>query len=73
MTLRHPGQIIEWDVTLQTYEFFKEFMVQLQDYPEDSNEYQAIVEEIRSLPGFPVGYDPDHAHIIPMVTSVTVN
>ncbi len=69
----HPGQIIEWDVTLQTYEMFKELMVQIQDYPEDSSEYLALVESIRSLPNFPVGYNPDTAHIIPNVTSITVN
>ncbi len=69
----HPGQIIEWDVTLQTYELFKELMVQIQDYEEDTPEYLALAEEIRSLPNFPVGYNPDTAHIIPIVTSVTVH
>ena len=65
--------IIEWDVTLQTYEQFKEYLLMIQDYSEESDEYQAIVEEIRRLPNFPVGYDPDQAHIIPNVTSITVN
>jgi len=65
--------IIEWDVDLQTYEFFKEYMLALQDYTEESDEYKAIVEEIRSLPNFPTGYDPENAHIIPNVTSRTFN
>lgn len=70
---RHPGQIIEWDLSLQTYELWKGYMEELQDYLEESSEYLALVESIRSLPNFPVGYDPDHAHIIPVVTTVTVN
>jgi len=56
--------IIEWDVTLQTFEKFKEYMVMLQDYSEESEEYAMIREEIQSLPGCPTGYDPEDAHIV---------
>jgi len=56
--------IIEWDVTLQTFEKFKELMICLSDYAEESDEYAMIREEIEALPGCPTGYDPDDAHIV---------
>lgn len=40
---------------------------------EDSDEFQAIVEEIKSLPNFPHNYSSEHAHIFPVVTDVQVS
>jgi hypothetical protein len=48
-------------------------MDQLSEVEEFSDEFYVLVDQIRSLPNFPQGIDPDHAHIFPVLTTVSVN
>ena len=70
---RNPLQLVEWYVTPAVMESFREHITMLQEVPEGSDEFYALVEEIRSMPNFPQGIDPDHAHIFPVLTTHTVN
>lgn len=66
-------QVVHWGVTQATYFQYFEFLEMLKELDADSDEFQAVVEEIRSLPHFPYGYDTLNAHIIPVVTDVQFN
>ena len=66
--------MIEWRMTGATQFRFQELMLMLQDTDEDSEDYVAIRESIKSLPGYPHhptgDLDPDSVHIMIMVTDV---
>jgi len=51
MTIR---TFVEWRLTSATQFRFKELMHHYGEAVEDSDEAQAIVEDIKSLPGFPL-------------------
>ncbi len=70
---RSPIQIVEWFCTQADYWHYQELRKMAADLPEDSDELNDVIEQFKSLPNFPTGYDPEHAHIIPRPTSTQFN
>ena len=70
---RDPTQIIEWYCSQATYWQFQELVEMLSELSEDSDQFRDVVDQIKSLPNFPVGYDEENAHIYPIPTTVRVN
>lgn len=58
----------EWRLSSATKFRFEELIMLLDQTPDDSEDYIAITETIKSLPGFPAGLDPETAHILLVVT-----
>lgn len=67
-----PGRTIEWRVSRRTHNRFRELLYDLVDRetqdPRDP-ELEAIRDDIRHLPGFPRGYDPENDVIVPVTTT----
>jgi len=70
---RSPLQVVHWYVTVPVMEEFRGYMEMLGEVAEGSDDFSAIIEEIRSLPNFPQGFDPETTHFVPTLTSHTVN
>jgi hypothetical protein len=71
---RRPGRQIRWECSLKTRMRFRSMLqelVDLEQYPpsETREAMEALREDIRALPGFPVGYDPERDLIVPVTTS----
>lgn len=60
--------MILWRVPDWANERFEELLGELDRYDVESEEYDSIVEEIRGLPGFPVGVPP-HVTIHRVITT----
>ena len=45
----------EWKLTRQVRDRWYELMDELENYDEGTDEHEAIMDQIRSLPGHPVG------------------
>jgi len=69
------GRKIPWTCSLRTRMKFRSLLqelVDLEQEPQDQechNRAEALRDEIRSLPRFPVGYDPERDVIIPITSS----
>ena len=68
---------IEWRVSTRTKSRFEDMLSELLeiegiDDPLINSQREALQEDIRSLPGYPRGYDPDRDVIVPVPTSETV-
>ena len=50
---------IVWRLPLWAFERFKALLDQLELVEDDSDEANALKDELRSLPGFPLDNDPD--------------
>jgi hypothetical protein len=61
---------IEWRCTWAVKQRFDELLDYLLSFPEGSPEYLDLLEEMRSLPNFPHGYDEDRDVIVPVVTTI---
>ncbi len=61
-------QMILWRLPSWANDRFEELIDELQRYSTESEEYDSIVEEIKGLPGFPVG-TPPHVTIHRVVTT----
>ena len=67
---------IEWRVSLQTHMRFRDLLEELVDLenvppePEVLNRMESLRDDIRALPGFPVGYDVERDLIVPVTSSV---
>ena len=70
---RNPIQVVEWSCTQQTYWQYQELVQMLEELSPDCQEFQGVVEEIKSLPNFPHGIDTEYAHIFPVVTNIQFN
>ena len=76
--LRAPrGRQIPWHVSLRTHMAFREHLhrlvaLEFEDLrdPAVQEEIEALREEIRRLPGFPVSYNVENDVIVPVTTSV---
>lgn len=70
-----PGRRIEWRVSLRTQMRFRSLLGELVDLegepasPEREARAEALREDIRALPGFPVRYHPEDDLIVPVTTS----
>ena len=60
---------VEWRTTTHTQHRFRELLLELQRAREFSDEHLQLVDDIKSLPGFPAHADPD-ADLI-QLTNVT--
>lgn len=76
--VRTRGRRIEWPVSYRTLQRFREALhelVELEDADQTSpwvrQRMEALRDDIRSLPGYPRGYDPENDLIVPTLTSVT--
>ena len=70
------GRTINWDVSRRTYLRFRELLealvdaeLEAQDLPEVQQRMATLRDDIRHLPGYPRGYDPEHDLIVPVVTT----
>jgi hypothetical protein len=63
---------IEWRVSRKTHFRFRELLMELVDRehqnPHDPD-LEALRDDIRHLPDFPRGYDPERDVIVPVVTT----
>ena len=69
----NPTQTVRWFVTVPVWEEFRELIAMIEETEEDSEEFHTLVEEIRALPNYPQGIDPEHAQIYPILTQHTVH
>ena len=74
--IQRPGERkIEWRCSLRVRMQFRALLHELVDLeqeardPEVAQAMEALREDIRALPGFPVGYDPERDLIVPVTTS----
>ena len=51
--LAEYDSVTEWRLTRATNDLFMELMEQLEHYTEGTDEHEAIMDQIRSLPGHP--------------------
>jgi len=71
----HQGRKIEWHCSLRVRMKFRSLLQELVDLegePQDAechNRAEALRDEIRSLPRFPIGFDPERDVIIPVTSS----
>jgi len=70
------GRTINWDVSRRTYLRFREPLETLVDLeladltdPQVQDQMATLRDDIRHLPGFPRGYDPEGDLIVPTVTT----
>jgi len=56
---------IEWRCTFKVFRHFLECLSLLGSLEEGDDDYEAMVQEIRSLPGYPNNYDEDRDVIVP--------
>ncbi len=62
--------LIEWRCSWSVKMVWRELVDMLNSLPDGSGEPEAIIEEIRSLPGYPQDYDIDRDEIIIVTTTV---
>ena len=55
---------IEWRCPYKVYMNFVEHLQLLSNMEEGSDDYEAMIEAIRGLPGFPNNYDEDQDTIV---------
>lgn len=56
---------IEWRCTFSVYRHFLQCLSLLGGMKSDEDDYKAVVEEIRGLPGYPHNYNEDRDLIVP--------
>lgn len=73
MPVRNPRRIFHWDCSAIVNSQYESYLNQLGEAEPQSDEYEALVDKIRSLPGFPAEYGMPADHLFPNVTSVTMS
>ncbi len=72
MGTRNPTRMVQWSMTLATHARLEEILRDLGEVTEESDEYQALKDQIQSLPNFPPGFDPLNTHFFTEITSKSV-
>lgn len=72
-TRANQGQRLEWRLTHAQHLHFQELLAQLDNLREGSDHYQAIVEEMKSIPGYPRLMNPDLDTFHFVLTDFTIN
>lgn len=65
------GNLIPWPVTRAQYHRACELVAQLREAPEGSDLYFAIVDDLKSIPGYPRNIDPDLDLLYFKITDLT--
>lgn len=65
------GRDIPWRVTRSQYLHFCDLLAQLEGLAEGTDPYSAVVEEMKSIPGYPLDLDQDHDTLCFVITDST--
>jgi len=64
-----PGKDVPWPITRAQYWQFCELLEQLNQHKEGTDTYAAIVDEMKSIPGYPKDVDQEHDTIHFVITT----